>query len=97
MERTVFEGQENFIKDYRRVVKEDDRTDTEIAEAVVREMDVTFTHHYTLPAEKTNTRGAYSFPFDKQIYSEDMESTLKTRYIYIGDPVEIDSKEDEQM
>ncbi|WP_265458500.1 hypothetical protein [Enterococcus sp. HY326] len=95
--KEFFVGQENFLKDYRKVAKDEDRSDDEIVEGVRRYLDENFTSQYILPAEKSLTKGAYSFPFDKQMYTDELDETLKNRYIYIGETIELETREDEQL
>lgn len=91
-----FVGQENFLKDFRNVAKTE-LSDQEIMEKVVQAMDKDFSKQYILPAEESKTKGAYSFPFDRQMYTDELDETVRTRYIYIGQPIEMETREDEQM
>ncbi|MGM0214382.1 DUF5960 family protein [Enterococcus sp. AZ109] len=95
-----FDGQENFFKDYKEAVKDEDFDKQTVIDDVMAQLsrpaDDDGKLTYTLAASKTKSGKESTFPFSKQLVTRDPEAVVDTLYFYEGEPYEVDLQEDEQ-
>lgn len=95
MTKEIIGQQAAFLKDYRqRAVL--DSSDEEILAEVMAQLTSASTSQYVLPPAKSRQQTTVTFPFDKQVYTQEYDGTIMTRYTYIGEPFEITTASDEQ-
>ncbi|EPH98318.1 hypothetical protein [Enterococcus sp. DIV0240a] len=95
----LFEGQEKFLRDYKKLVK-DPKSDQEIVDAVLdslRQQDVNEKMSYEISGDETKSGESIDFPFSQYLYAEDQEPTIETRFCYDGTTYEEPLKSKEQM
>lgn len=96
----LFKGQEEFLEDYKKVAK-NYGSDKEIVDAVMdqlneQQMKDQEDLQFVLSAEQTTADKAIIFPFTKELYSEDQEATISTRFCYAGTEYRPEIETDEQ-
>lgn len=99
MEIERFEGQAVFLEEYYRIAKED-KKDEEIVADVLEQLNQQLTETtllYILPSEKTKDGQEQIFPFTKKMFSEDLNASISTRFIYEGAAYVYEREEDEQL
>lgn len=95
-----FDGQENFFKDYKQAVKDEDFDKQTVIDDVMAQLSLPADDDgkltFTLSGSKTKSGTASSFPFRKELIIRDPEAVVDTSYFYEGEPYEVDVYEDEQ-
>src|SRR5699024_11004869 len=98
MEYQSFEGQDAFLADYQRVAKAGYQEEA-VVDDVLEQLNQQLTADqliYRLEGKKTKDGQAFSFPFSKRMYTEDLDAAISTEFRYDGAPYVYEPTEDEQ-
>ncbi|MBO0454340.1 DUF5960 family protein [Candidatus Enterococcus murrayae] len=100
MDRTYFEGQTAFLKDYEKVVKATAIDPEQVIDKVMTQLNKPTPDdklYYILPGEYTIKGNTVRFPFRKELIAMDNEATVSTQFFYEDSPYEYEVADEEQL
>lgn len=86
--------QESFLKDYRKRMPDETKSDEEILSEVIQYLDREVESTFIL---ETKNHRKIRFPFKKELRARDYDATINTHYVYAGEPFELNTRDDEQQ